>query len=156
MPILRIKILHTKLQYIVMSALSYHLVLGAVALFTPTVMGATPLSLLADTVGRNQYALGAMLISASVAAYVALSSGEVSLRTLFLLVPLMTLMLILAGGAIKAVGEQKFLDGVERPFGFVFASELAYIVGALYYLLAILDNYGGNAWKLILRSRRSS
>jgi uncharacterized membrane protein len=111
-------------------------------------MEATPLHSLADLLGGNPYTVAAALMSSSLAAFTAMyKSDSPDVRSLVLLVPQQFFMLIAAGGSVQAMVTATYADGVIRPMTFIIADQMPWVLGAIFYTLAITEHFGRRLWK---------
>jgi hypothetical protein len=129
-----------------------NLIWGVVVLFSPAAMGSTPLSTVADFFGRSPVAVSTGLLSASMAAFVAMlvdHEDDPDARTLVLLVPQQFFMLLAAGGAVLAILTETYADGVQRPMAFILADQTPWVLGAVLYTLSIVEHFGKPFWKAL-------
>jgi hypothetical protein len=126
---------------------------GTLVLFQPHAMAATPLSTVADLFGRSRLGVSFALITAACAAFVGVSSrAPITFMTRALLFPQVFLMLLACGGSLEAVVKGMYADGVPRPWSFILADQMPWIVASIIYTAAVVEHFGrGIPWNIGFR-----
>lgn len=126
------------IKWITLYGLLLYTIWGILVIIDPQAMNATPIGTIAKWVGHNQYALAAIFLSASIAAYVSLIT-EVVNKVAFqvLIIPQLTLMLFSAGGCLFAALTGHYYDGTPMSASHIFGDQLPWILGAAVYTSAI-------------------
>lgn len=137
-------------RYITWWGLCANGIWGAVILFHPEAMKATPMSTLAQFFNQSQYALSVALLSSVAATFTALAfDNRVDVRSMILLIPQQFLMVMAAGGSVLAVYQGEYADGVQRSHWFILADQLPWILAALFYTFSIVEHFGRRkVWKV--------
>lgn len=114
----------------------------------PSAMSATPLSTLAELFHHSRIGLILGLVASSASTFIAMRpSLRIGLRRLSLLVPQQFFLLLAAGGAMVAVWEGTYADGVVRTSAFIAADQSPWILAALLYSMSIVADFGRKgAW----------
>ena len=79
-----------------------------------------------------------LLLGCSLCALWAVGHRQTSLRTLLWLMPQQILMMMTALGCLVAVIQQRYADGVPRPWPFILSDQLPVILLAIFHTEAIL------------------
>ena len=81
------------------------------------------------------------LLGASLLSLTALNRNKADLLNLCLFLPQQILMILSAGGAISAMIEGRFADGVLRPSSFIIADQIPPIFAMIFHTCAISEEY---------------
>lgn len=127
-------------KYIVLFASLLHLVWAGLLFSSEGAGYSTPVAVLLKVFGGEVRA-GIVLLAVSVAAmWYPFRQYEVSARAIAAtLIPQQIILLISAGGALWAVLQGHYADGVIRPFAFILSDQLPSILLALIYTATVLE-----------------
>ena len=129
---------------------------GITVALNPTSMSATPLNTVSKLLDGDQFLVSVTLFCTAFLALVAMLSDKITIPNRLMLFPQIFLMLVACGGSVQAVALGQYADGVQRPWPFILADQLPWIVAALTYTGAIVEHFfsRGNKWNTGYRSLR--
>jgi hypothetical protein len=132
--------------WIVYFVVALHVAWGLMVAISPHSTDSTPLHTL-DVVIPTRALLAASLLTAGTLAALANHTRKIGIVTLLCLIPQQGFLIITAAGAVFAVTNGHYADGVVRPFFFILADQFAVISLPFWYTAAILDKAGALKWK---------
>jgi hypothetical protein len=143
-----VKYLSATISLMVLYAVSLHLVWAVILVFDSSAINATAVNALYRAVellgwpeADSVLLLTVLVCSVALCALVALTlhhTGRARAWILLLLVPQQAVLFISAAGAIDAIWNAQFADGVIRDRGFIAADQFYSILAALWHTLAII------------------
>lgn len=128
---------------IIYYAVIVHLIWGVAILATGEVFHTTAIDANLTNISANPYVIGLFFIIVAFAAVFPLWKKLNSLTALLLSLPQQYTLVLSSIGALTAIIESHFADGVIRPRAFILIDQCAIIVATLLHTVAIIEKYVG-------------
>lgn len=128
---------------IIYYAIIIHLIWGITMIATGEVFHTTAIDANLTGISANPYVIGIFFIAVAIVAALPLWLRIDSFTALLLSLPQQYTLILSSVGALMAIIESHFADGVTRPRAFILIDQCAIIVATALHTVAILEKYVG-------------